>query len=85
VGPDLAKFRPKIGKKWVFLTQNKAKLCKNLIIKLFFFIVTENYNIDPSVTRLGEFSPAWQLFTLGGFLQTTEITQNVIFTIKVMF
>jgi hypothetical protein len=62
-------FSPKkIGKKLAFLTQNKAKLCKNLIITLGFAEkavfsrklskIAENcdHNNHPRVTRLGEFS-----------------------------
>jgi hypothetical protein len=61
------KFSEKIG----VLTQNKAKLCKILIITLFFFKKNANFfrqklakiaencdhNIDP---RLDEISPFWE-------------------------
>jgi hypothetical protein len=57
----LKKIRRKIQRKnWRFLTQNKAKLCKILIITLDFeknanlFAENCDHNIDP---WLGEFSP----------------------------
>jgi hypothetical protein len=78
-------FVEKFSKKLAFLTQNKAKLCKSLIITLVFeknaiFFrrklskIAENcvHNIDP---RLCEFSPIELFFTLGSGLKMTGVAQ----------
>jgi hypothetical protein len=71
-------FAEKIGEKISVFAQNKAKLCKNWILKLFLeknaifrrklASVAENcdHNIDP---RLGEFSPIGWLFSLVIFIE----------------
>jgi hypothetical protein len=53
-----------------FFTQNKAKLCKILIITMVFekdanfFAENCDHNVDP---RLGEFSPNGRLLGVGGW------------------
>jgi hypothetical protein len=48
--------------------------------------VVETNNLDISairVTRLGEFSPIWRLFTLGSFfLKITEVAQILCFVLE---
>jgi hypothetical protein len=82
-------FSPKnLAKKLAFFTQNKAKLCKILIITLVFKkddnFFAENWqkspkncdhNIDP---RLGEFSRNGRSFTLGRFIEITKVVQNCV-------
>jgi tetrahydromethanopterin S-methyltransferase subunit B len=78
-----------------FLTQNKAKWCKILIITLVFekkaklSKIAENcdHSIDPGVTRLGEFSQIGRWFSLAKFFLITEAVQKfwLLFpTVKVM-